>query len=102
MLMDIQWLYFSPELEVLLAGNHKLCKRPIQLEIVPSDVPSAEIKRDSVSSLIEVLGVAGFEKEDLELYFETPKAGGRKGSVKSCTIEPNGTARIEFDNPEGE
>ena len=87
---------------MLLAGNHKLSKRLIQLEIVSSELAVAEIKCDSVSSLIEVHGVSGFEKEDLELYFETAKAGGRKGSIKSCTIEPNGIARIEFDNPEGE
>ena len=39
--------------------------------------------------------------EDLESYFETPRSGGRKGSVISCSVEEGGTAYIEFDSPEG-
>ena len=39
--------------------------------------------------------------EEVELYFETQKFGGRKGSIKKCVIEQNGVAFIEFDDPEG-
>ena len=76
-------------------------KCPIQLEVVPPDVHSSECKRSSVSSLIEVRGAVGLDQEELELYFETPRAGGRKGSVISCVIDQDGVARIEFDSPEG-
>ena len=39
--------------------------------------------------------------EEVELYFETQKSGGRKGSIRKCVIENNGVAFLEFDDPEG-
>ena len=72
-------------------------KCPIQIEVVPP-VHSSECKRRSISSIIEVRGAVGLDQED----FEMPRAGGRKGSVKSCVIDPDGVARIKFDSPEGQ
>ena len=44
---------------------------------------------------------ANLNKEEIELYFETQKSGGRKACIKKCVVEQNGVAFVEFDNPEG-
>ena len=92
----------STELDTLIAGNHKICKRPIKLEIVAPDDHGSECKGDCVFLFIEVGKEAKLDAEALELYFESPKAGGRKGSIKSCAFAPDGIAKIEFDSPEGQ
>lgn len=44
---------------------------------------------------------ANLNNEEIEVYFETQKSGGRKGSIKKCVIEQNGVAFLEFYDPEG-
>ena len=39
--------------------------------------------------------------EDLESYFETPKSGGKRGSVVQCIFEEDGTVCVEFNDTEG-
>ena len=56
----------------------------------------------STCTTVKVTGV--FEdlgSKDIEVYFESAKSGGRKGSIKKCVIEENGVVFIEFDSPEG-
>ena len=55
-----------------------------------------------VSTSVKVTGLpTNLGSDEIEVYFETEKSGGRKGSIKKCVIEHNGVAFIEFDSPEG-
>ena len=57
---------------------------------------------DGGMTKVQVKGLhSDITDEDLEAYFETPRSGGKRGSVIQCICEEGGTAYVEFNDPEG-
>ena len=57
---------------------------------------------DIIGTSIKVSGLpANISDDDIELYFEIDKSGGKKGSVKKCTVEKCGVAYVDFHSSEG-
>ena len=57
---------------------------------------------DGAVTIVQVSGLhSDIMDEDLEAYFETPRSGGKRGSVVQCIFEEGGTACVEFNDPEG-
>ena len=81
----------------LLFSDFNITSSEASCPTSPSGTSDINVTRVQVTGLCNTIA-----DEDLVAYFETPRSGGRKGSVIQCTIEEGGTAYVEFDSPEGE
>lgn len=97
--------YLFTDLNKAQTGQHtdnQLVATELQLPAEPS-LPDKDTEEKPSSTTILVSGVPdSATKKHLEYYFQTPSAGGHKGSVVDCQLLQPGKAQITFCDSTGE
>ena len=71
------------------------------MEVVPY-VDTTDGADCNTDYTIEVSGFGTkLSAEQLELYFESPKAGSKQEAVKNCAIVSEGNGRVTFHDKQG-
>lgn len=96
----INCLFFHPELESLLQDTHRIKKKEFTVKIlVDESCSDADASRDCVVEVNEF--DERVTEEFLEIYFESKKSGGGKGTIKNISMTSQGKAFVSFHDPKG-
>lgn len=91
---------FSLELAALKGSKHRLHKHTFIVEAVAyKDKDTTDA--DCNDRTIEVSGFGRMSVEQLEMYFESPKAGSRREAIKNCAVFSKEIFHITFYDRRG-
>lgn len=96
-------ILFSLEIAALKSNQHRLHKHTFIVEVVAyTDTTDADCNADcNADCTIEVSGYDRMSVDQLELYFESPKAGSKQEAVKDCAVFSKGIFHITFYDRQG-
>ena len=88
------------ELESLLQDKHKIKKKEFMVKLVDESCDDADVSGDCVVEVSE-FDEKVITEDFLEMYFESKKSGGGKGTIKNITMTNTGKAFVTFHDSEG-